>query len=261
MSAVEPQLDKWSDIKPWYYKKLADTVIQNLRKNNMDGIFIPTAAEARKRIFEMIEREVPEGGVISWGGSVTLINLGILFDIQKSGKWKCINPFRGIVTPDEIHVARHWMFREGVLDRTIKLWREGLHADLYLTSTNAITLKGALVNADGYGNRVAAMSFGPKKVYVIAGCNKIVRDIPEAIMRVRNYVAPQLVRMMGGEPKTKEEEKYYPPCGRLGRCAGDPREFRNCGHMNRACGIISIIEQPHIAGRIFVILIGEDLGF
>ena len=257
----EPQLNKWIDIKPWYYKKLADTVISNLRKNNMDGMFIPTAQEARKKIFEMIEKEVPEGGVISWGGSVTLINLGILFDLQKDGRWKCINPFKDIVTPDEIHVARHWMLTEGALEKSIKGWREGLHADLYLTSTNAITLKGALVNSDGYGNRVASMAFGPKKVYVVAGCNKIVRDLEEAFVRVRNTVAPQLVRMMGGEPKSKEEEEWYPPCSRLGRCGGDPRILRNCGHKNRACGITTIIDQPHIPDRIFVILIGEDLGF
>ncbi len=258
---AEPDLKKWIDIKPWYYEKLASNVIENLRKNNMDGIYISSAREARKKIFEMVEREVPEGGIISWGGSVTLINLGILFDLQKAGRWTCINPFEDIVTPEEIHVARHWMLTEGALEKTIKKWRAALNADLYLTSTNAITLKGTLVNSDGYGNRIAAMMFGPKKVYVVAGCNKIVRDLDDAFARVRNVVAPQLVRMMGGEPKSKDEEQWYPPCSRLGRCGGEPKLLKNCGHKNRACGMTAIIDQPHIPNRIFVILIGEDLGF
>lgn len=261
MTKVEVELNKWINIKPWYYKKLANTVISNLRKNNMDGMYIRSARKARTKIMEMVEKEVPEGGVISWGGSVTLINLGIIFDLQKSGKWRCINPFKDIITPEENHVARHWMLTEGALDKSIKSWREGLHADLYLTSTNAITLKGALVNSDGYGNRVSAMAFGPKKVYVVAGCNKIVRDLQDAFARVRNVVAPQLVRMMGGVPRNKEEEQWYPPCSRRVICGGDPKILRNCGHKNRACGITTIIEQPHIPDRIFVIFIGENLGF
>lgn len=137
--------------------------------------------------------------------------LGILFDLQKARRWKCVNPFKDIITPEEIHVARHWMLTEGTLDKSIKNWREGLNADLYLTSTNAITLKGTLVNSDGYGNRIAAMTFGPKKVYVVTECNKIVRDLEDAFVRVRNVVAPQLVRMMGGEPQSEDEESLYPP--------------------------------------------------
>jgi len=260
MSGAEVEKEKWADVKQWFIEKHAQTVIENLEKNYMRGLYVSTREEARKKIIEIIEAELPEGGTIGWGGSVTLRNLGILHDLQKSGKYKCLNPFRSLVSEEEKHVARVWMGVEGALEKTMDAWRKCLLADIYLTSTNAITLKGALVNCDGYGNRVAAMMFGPKKVIVVTGYNKIVKDIPEALERVKNIVTPKLVKMMTGGPK-EGEEKIFPPCVRLGRCAGDPRTLRGCGATYRACGMTSIIEQPHTPDRITVIIVGEELGF
>lgn len=260
MSELGARKDKWADVKKWFIEKQAQTVIKNLEKNYMKGFYVPNREEARKKIMEMIEAELSEGGTIGWGGSVTLRNLGILRDLQKNGKYECLNPFRGLVSDEEKHVARVWMGVEGALEKTMDAWRKCLSADVYLTSTNAITLKGAIVNCDGYGNRVAAMMFGPKKVIVVTGYNKIVKDIPEALERVKNMVTPKLVKMMTGGPK-KGEEKFFPACVRLGRCAGDPRTLRGCGAAYRACGMTSIIEQPHTPDRITVIIIGEELGF
>ena len=120
----------------------------------------------------------------------------------------------------------------------------GFDADIMITSTNAITLDGKLVNLDGLGNRVAAMIFGPQKVILVVGMNKVVPDLESAMARVKHYSAPvNAVRM-----------NIKTPCAESGICS-------DCKTPARFCNIWSIIEGQRIKGRIHVKLVGEDLGY
>jgi hypothetical protein len=126
----------------------------------------------------------------------------------------------------------------------MELRRQGLLADVMIASSNAITLDGRLVNLDGSGNRVAAMTFGPKKVILVVGMNKVAPDLESAMARVKNYAAPVNVMRLG----------LKNPCAETGTC-GD------CKSPQRICNMWSIIEGHLTKGRIHVKLIGEDLGY
>jgi hypothetical protein len=125
-----------------------------------------------------------------------------------------------------------------------ELRRQSLLVDLYLTGTNAVTEEGTLVNLDMYGNRVAAITFGPKYVVVFAGRNKIVSDLSDAMFRIKNYAAP--VNAMRLDKKT--------PCVQSSYC-------EDCKSDNRICNIWTINEKSFPKGRIKIVLINEDLGF
>ena len=115
---------------------------------------------------------------------------------------------------------------------------------VFLTGANAITLTGEIVNRDAFGNRVAAMMFGPKKVIIIAGTNKIVRDVEEADKRIKLYAAPMNVK--------RYEMKN--PCLKTGECV-------DCNSPTRACNITTILSRQPPLTEIHVVILGEDLGF
>jgi hypothetical protein len=117
-------------------------------------------------------------------------------------------------------------------------------SDLFLSSVNAITMDGELVNIDGMGNRVNATNFGPKKVILVAGYNKIVEDVQEAIKRIKNVTAPMNARRLNLEV----------PCAKLGKCA-------DCNSPNRMCRIVVILEWKPTWTDMLVILVGEELGY
>ncbi len=121
---------------------------------------------------------------------------------------------------------------------------EQLHCDLFLSSTNALTEKGQLVNVDGVGNRVAAMVFGPKKVVVVAGINKIVPDLEAALERIRTVAAP----------KNAQRLKRKTPCGEVGRCT-------DCSSQERLCNVYTIIERRPSLTDLEVIIVGQELGY
>jgi len=119
-----------------------------------------------------------------------------------------------------------------------------LTADYLITSTNAITLDGQLVNLDGQGNRVAAMCFGPKKVILVVGLNKVAPDLETAMARVKHHAAPiNAIRL-----------RRATPCVETGLCS-------DCQSPERICNMWSIIEGHLVANRIHVKLVGEDLGY
>ena len=131
--------------------------------------------------------------------------------------------------------------------------REAFSADIFLTSTNAITLDGRLVSIDGHGNRVSAMVFGPRKVIVVAGANKIVKDVDEALMRIHNFATP--LNAMRHYLKHDMKEGGELPCVKGGSCV-------DCFHSERPCRYTVIIEGSGIMdpGRFEVVLVGEELG-
>ena len=202
----------------------ANTMIKNLKKRNIDGIYCPTKEDALKQALSYIEK----GSVVSWGGSMSVEEIGLL-DAVRSGDYKVIDR-SAAKTPDEQR----------------ELHSKTILADYYLMSTNAITLDGELINIDGTGNRVGALCYGPKHVIMIVGMNKVASDVEDGISRIRNIASPPNCIRLGLET----------PCSLTGRC-GD------CFGDTSICSDILITRRQSAAmkDRIKVILVGEDLGF
>jgi hypothetical protein len=227
-----------SQEKKLYYEVRAALVIKNLQRRNMNGLYVLHREEALRAVLEMI----PPGSVVGRGDSVTLFEMGIIPALVERGQNKLINPFE----KDE-----KGYFPD--TPRRRELQRKALLTDVFLTSTNAITLDGKLVNIDGAGNRVAAMVFGPKKVIVVAGMNKVVKDAEEGLDRIHSLCTPMTAirhRLKHGSDGCDDV-----PCAKTGRCA-------DCHHEWRACSYTVIIEgaMPPEKGRINVVLVGEQMG-
>lgn len=216
--------------KEWYYEKLAQEVCRALERNNIKGIYVKTGKEARDLALSLI----PKGCNIGLGGSTTLREIGVLQALRDkeihNGDYTLIDQYEKGISPEE-NMGRR---------------RRSLLSDVLLTSTNAITLKGQLVNIDGTGNRVAALLFGPNKVIVITGMNKVVRDVEEGVRRIKEKAAPMNCNRLD----------YKTPCARTGIC-----DDENCLYPERMCNLTSIIDVQPLKDRMTVILVGEDLGF
>jgi len=205
-------------------EKVAQKIIANLQKRNMEGSFAETAKQAKQEILAMI----PPGVKVYRGGSMSTVELGLWPAIEQIPGVKVIDPYRAGLSPEENMAAR----------------REGLLADVFIASTNAITLDGQLVNLDGRGNRVAAMIFGPEKVILVAGMNKVTPNLESAKARVRHRAAP--INTTRLQLKT--------PCVATGLCS-------DCNSLQRICNSWGIIERQTDKGRIHVKLVGENLGY
>ena len=168
---------------------------------------------------------IPEGASVSWGGSLTAQQMGLL-DVVKNGNYHAIDRFAG-TTPEEKE----------------RISREGMFSDVFITGANALSLDGQMVNIDGAGNRVAAMIFGPKSVIVVAGMNKVVDTVEDALRRARTVAAP----------KNKQRFANVTPCDSTGICA-------DCKAEGCICNQIVITRHCRPVGRIKFILVGEDLG-
>lgn len=207
-----------------YREKLADHLIKNLTKRRMAASFTPTAAQAREEIIAMI----PTGATVSRGGSMSLVEMGLWEALAKKPGVKVIDPFTPGLTPEESYARL----------------RQGLLADYMITSSNALTMDGKLVNLDATGNRVAAMCFGPEKVILVVGLNKVAPDLDSALARVKYYAAPINAIRLNRET----------PCAETGQCL-------DCHSPARLCNMWSIIEGHRFENRIHVKLVGEDLGY
>jgi len=153
-----------------FYKRLAEQTIKSFEKNNIKAYYVSDRKEAFKMLMEMI----PEGASVSYGDSVTLHQIGIISELRKDG-YNFTDPWA----------------EEGLsYEKTLELRRKALTVDVFLSGTNAVTQDGKLVNIDGWGNRVAGLMFGPKKVIIVAGVNKIVKNVDEGVKRAREIAAP-----------------------------------------------------------------------
>ena len=208
--------------KQKYYENAAKTIIKNLEKRQMEGYYCATSEEAVKKAIELI----PAGASVSMGGSETIVETGLRAEL-KNHDYTLINRMAG-KTPEE----------------TRKIYGEICASDVFLMSTNAITIDGQLVNIDGRGNRVSFLCFGPQSVIILAGMNKVVSTVEEGINRTRNIAAP---------PNTVRLERKT-PCAVTGVC-GD------CLAPDCICGQVVITRHSMVPNRIKVILIGEELGF
>jgi hypothetical protein len=205
-------------------QKTAQQIIENLEERRLTGSYAPTAAQALEEVLTMI----PRGVSVYRCGSVTTTSMGLWKRIASLPEVRIIDPFQPGITHEESLEVRH----------------EGLSADIMIASSNAITLDGRLVNLDGLGNRVAAMMFGPEKVILVVGMNKVAPDLDSAIARVKHYAAPVNAIRIGVEA----------PCMANGLCA-------DCRSAQRVCNMWSIIEGSRMRGRIHVKLVGESLGY
>jgi len=197
--------------------------IENLEKNNMNGYYVQTEEEA----LDIIKGLISEGDTVAVGGSMTLFETGVI-ELLRSGKYNFLDRYKEGLSPSDMK----------------EIYRKSFFADAYFTGTNAITESGELYNVDGNGNRVAAMLYGPDKVIVVAGRNKIVKDIDQAILRVKETAGPaNNVRLNRANP-----------CTKTGCCM-------DCKQEGRICNEYTVIRRQGVKGRIHVIIINKDLGY
>lgn len=210
--------------KKWFSDHLIQRTVKALESNGFKTVLASDKNEALKEVLQL----VPEKAQVGIGGSVTVREVDLVSELSKRGNDVLENWSRK-VTPEE--------------DMAIR--KGHLTCDVFITSSNAITEDGKLVNIDGMGNRVASMIFGPKKVIVIAGINKIVKDIHAGIERIRHTATPMNVKRMGGTTP----------------CVIDVCDLEKCQPPNRHCHVITIIEKIPIKTDTTIILVEEELGF
>ena len=222
-----------------YYEARAKSVIKNLLKQGIKGKYAASRQEALVAVMEMI----PPGVTVARGDSISVDQVGVPEALVKGNRNKLINP----LIRDE-----NGLFAYGTEDR-YRMEREVFYTDIFITSANAVTLDGKLVSIDGHGNRVSAMIFGPKKVIFVAGVNKIVKDVDEALVRIHNMATP--INAMRHALKHNMPEGSELPCVKVGYCV-------DCNHPERPCRYTVIIEGSGSMdpGRFSVVLVGEELG-
>lgn len=208
--------------------------IKNLEKNNMQAFYVKSKADVTAKIAELMK----EGDTVAVGGSMTLFECGVI-DLLRSGKYNFLDRYRKDLSRDEIE----------------KIYRDSFSADTYICSSNAVTENGELYNVDGNSNRVAAICFGPKSVIIVAGYNKIVENIDDAVKRVKKTAAPaNTVRLSC---------KTY--CSEKGECVSlqkaEAGMADGCGSTSRICCSYVVSAYQRVKGRIKVILVGEELGY
>jgi L-lactate utilization protein LutB len=198
-----------------------------LEANNFEVFLADNAAEAKTIVLEEI-LPATKAKSVSWGGSLTFTATELYDILKNDAELNVLDTFDKNVPPAEFMERR----------------RQALLVDLFLTGTNAVTETGELVNLDMFGNRIAALTFGPKNVVVLVGRNKIVSDLDEAMGRIKNYVAP--VNAMRLDKKT--------PCVKTSYC-------EECKSPDRICNTWTITQKSFPKGRVKIVLINEEMGF
>lgn len=212
-------------------EKQIETVISALERNRMQGYYVPTRQEVPDKVAQLLR----EGETVTVGGSMTLSQCGVM-ELLRSGRYHFLDRATPGLTPEQVR----------------QVYIDGFGADTMLCSTNAITLSGELYNVDGNANRVAMLAYGPRSVIVVAGCNKIVADLKAAQTRVKRIAAPEnAVRLSC--------ETY---CAHKGACQGIGGDMTaGCQSPGRICCSYLVQGYQRDAGRIKVILVGEELGY
>ena len=215
-------------------KARIDKTMANLKRNKMEAYFCETSEEAK----ELVKTLINKGDTISSGGSVTLKQTGI-YDIISSSDYNYLDRSREGITREEVE----------------EVYRKTFCADAFFTSTNALTENGELYNVDGNSNRVAAILYGPKSVVVICGVNKLVKNIDEAIYRVKTKAAPPNTVRLG-------IDTY---CAKKGQCVSlnkeNPELCEGCRGDGRICCNYVVCAQQRHVNRIKVVIVNEELGY
>lgn len=206
---------------------LADKLIKNFQKRNFNAYYCENNEVLLNKIQELISKEE----TVSWGGSMTLEETGIKSFLEENG-YKTINRDKAKTREEKLELVK-----------------QGLFSDVFLMSANAISEDGELVNIDGTGNRVSALCYGPKRIFVIAGMNKVVKTLEDAYSRARNYAAPVNAKRIEGIFTDMET-----PCIKTGSCMDCKSETSICSQI-----VTTRLSVPK--GRITVFLINEQYGY
>lgn len=207
----------------WRCRKIGEQCVKHLRSRGFDAALTASADAAQSMILEM----VTGFDTFGFGGSETTRALGLIEELRVMGKT----------------VYDHWD-KDLSADRVAEYRRHQGRCDCFISSVNAVTIDGEIVNIDGIGNRVAAMIYGPRKVILAAGVNKVTRDLDAALARARDVAAPMRAKSMGCDT----------PCTETGYCM-------DCRSPRRICNITTILHQRPPQTDISVILINEHLGY
>lgn len=215
------------------YHSILERTAKNLETNNMK-CFI---ADTKEEVLPILKELLTEGETVSCGGSATLAETGVT-ELLRSGAYNFLD--RAGKSPEEAE----------------EIYRRAFSADSYLTSSNAITENGELYNVDGNSNRVAAICFGPRSVIVVAGRNKIVPTLEDAVTRVKRLAAPMNTARLGCETYCQNKGECMSLAS--GGCAG---MTDGCKSESRICCSFVVTAFQRIKGRIKVVLVNEELGF
>lgn len=205
-----------------FYEKRGALMVKNLQSRHFDAYYCADKEEALAKALELI----PEGASVGWGGAQSAEDIGLLEAIRKG-------PYRAI----DRDTAKDMQERVAIM-------KKAMLADVFVVGANALSLDGQMVNIDGNGNRVAAIVYGPDSVIVIAGMNKVAATLEDAVQRARTIAAPM----------NKQRFPLNTPCEVTGACA-------DCKSESCICNQLLITRNSKPAGRIKVILVGEELGF
>ncbi len=211
-------------IENFWSLRLAD--LKDALETNNFAVHIAENVDAAKKIVKEILAATGAKSM-SWGGSMTYVQSGLYQELKDYPGIEILDTYEKALAPELMMERR----------------RRALLVDLFITGTNAVTETGKLVNLDMTGNRVAAINFGPRNVIILAGRNKVVPDLEDAMLRIKNYTAP--ANAMRLDKKT--------PCVKTSIC-------EECRSLDRICNIWTITEKSFPKGRIKVVLINEDLG-
>ena len=203
-----------------------DSLIARLSDNNIHAMFCSSSKEALDRLEELI----PQGSTVGLGGSMTLEECGALNLLRK------------------MDIQLFDRYKEGLSWEEVGKLRDlSLTADVFLSSTNALSMAGALINADGIGNRVSSQIYGPGKVIIVTGVNKLVKDVSEGLDRIHNLVAPKNARRLN----------ISSPCKDTNVCVGE----KCLSSQKRLCNKYTIIRGEWKPERLFVLIVDEELGY
>ena len=208
--------------KQMYYEKRGQILVKNLRSRHFDAYYCANKEEALQKALELI----PEGSSVGWGGAMSCEEIGLMKALH-AGNYR----------PMDRSLAKSPEERE-------RMMHDMLASDVFLTGANGLSMDGQMVNIDGQGNRVAAIVYGPKSIIVVAGMNKVVDTVEDAVQRARTVAAPT----------NNQRFDNTNPCSVTGTCA-------NCKSLTCICNQILITRHCRPAGRIKFILVGEELGF
>ena len=210
------------DPKQKYYHKRGELLVKILRARHFEAYYCESREQALEKALELI----PMGATVGWGGALSAKQIGLL-DAMNNGNYNAIDRDKA-PNPEQ---------RKQAMKRC-------LLADVFITGANALSMDGQMVNIDGNGNRVAPIVYGPESIIVIAGMNKVMDTLDAAMIRARTVAAPM----------NKQRFDLQTPCEVTGTC-GD------CKSEGCICNQILITRNSKPAGRIKMILVGEDLGF
>lgn len=207
----------------WVKEEKIKRTIKALNNNNINGYLVNTNEELMEKIKEIVK----ENSIVACGGSISLFETGVI-DHLRSSRYKFLDRYKEGITSEEIN----------------NIFRDSFFADAYFSSSNAITEDGKIYNVDGNGNRVAAILFGPSKVILVVGENKIVKNIDEAIKRNREISAPANAKRLN---KTT-------PCTKVGYCM-------DCKNKDKICREYTVVASQGNKDRIHVIFLKEEIGY